>query len=46
MEKITLDDGSIYEGETANGKPHGKGKQIWADGTVEEGQWKDGEFVQ
>jgi len=25
-EKIEMEDGSTYEGETADGKPHGKGK--------------------
>jgi hypothetical protein len=46
MEKLSFNDGSVYEGETVNGKPHGKGKMTYADGRVEEGKWKDGKFVQ
>jgi hypothetical protein len=38
--------GEIYEGETANGKPHGKGKMTYADGRVEEGRWENGAFVE
>jgi hypothetical protein len=33
--------GGIYEGETLNGK----GKMTHPNGTVKEGEWKDGEFV-
>jgi hypothetical protein len=27
-DKITFNDGSVYEGETVNGKPHGKGNAL------------------
>jgi hypothetical protein len=30
-----------YEGELKDGKPHGKGKYVYADGNVYEGDWKD-----
>jgi hypothetical protein len=36
---------AVYEGDFVNGKKHGKGKMTYADGKVEEGEWKDGEFV-
>jgi hypothetical protein len=42
LKLINDDDGSVYEGETVNGKPHGKGKKTYADGRVEEGRWKKG----
>lgn len=29
--KITLKDGSVYEGDLVNDKPHGKGKRTWPD---------------
>ena len=32
----------FYTGECKNGKPHGKGTYIWADGTSYDGEWKDG----
>jgi hypothetical protein len=38
-EKITLKDGSTYEGETKDGKPHGRGKQTWVDGETYEGDF-------
>ena len=44
--KLTLDDGSVYEGDVVGGKPHGKGKMIHPDGRVEEGNWKNGKFVE
>jgi hypothetical protein len=31
-----------YEGEWEDGKHNGKGKYVYADGTVYEGDWKDG----
>jgi len=47
-EKLTLGGGDIYEGETANGKPHGKGKIIKNPGktneTTYEGDFVDGHF--
>ena len=47
MEKITFENGTIYEGETLNGKPNGKGKKTWTDGSgkIEEGNWENGIFV-
>jgi len=42
-EKITLEDGSVYEGELVNGVPHGKGKCTSSTGggivIVYEGDW-------
>ena len=43
--KLKSDDGSVYEGETLNGKPHGKGKMTYKDGRVEEGNWENGKFT-
>ncbi|KAL9188888.1 hypothetical protein ACHAXT_011378 [Thalassiosira profunda] len=40
--KITDADGNIYQGEWAEGKPHGRGTKTWVDGDVYEGEWKDG----
>jgi len=37
--------GCIYEGDFANGWPHGKGKVTCEDGTITEGNWKDGFYV-
>ena len=39
--QIRYDSGDVYEGETQNGKRHGKGKYTWADGDTYEGDWKD-----
>ena len=39
---IKFDSGDVYEGETQNGKRHGKGKYTWADGDFYEGDWKNG----
>ena len=39
--QIRYDGGDVYEGETQNGKRHGKGKYTWADGDTYEGDWKD-----
>jgi hypothetical protein len=36
------EDGSVYEGETTNGKPHGKGKYTYANGNVYEGDFANG----
>ena len=36
---------SVYEGEWVNGKRNGQGTMTYADGRVESGTWKDGEFV-
>ena len=42
FKRIEYDGGDVYEGETQNGKRHGKGKYTWADGDTYEGDWKDG----
>ena len=42
FKRIEYDGGDVYEGETRNGKRHGKGKYTWADGDTYEGDWKDG----
>ena len=34
-------DDVVYVGEFSQGRRHGKGKQIWKDGTVYEGMWED-----
>lgn len=36
---------SVYEGEWVNDKENGQGTKTYADGRVESGTWKDGEFV-
>ena len=36
---------SVYEGEWVNDKKNGQGTKTYADGRVESGTWKDGEFV-
>ena len=41
--KLTYNDGSVYEGDLVNGKPHGKGKLTYIYGSVYEGDWVDGE---
>jgi len=45
MEKLTFEDGSIYEVEILDSKPHGKGKLTLADGSLKEGIWKNGKFL-
>ena len=40
----TFANGNKYTGEWRNNKRNGQGTFTWADGTVEEGIWKDGEF--
>ena len=42
MAILKLDDGSLYEGEVVDGKPHGKGKQILTNGSIYEGDFADG----
>jgi hypothetical protein len=37
--------GHKYVGEYRNGKRHGQGTYTWADGRVEKGKWRDGEFL-
>ena len=42
MGKITFEDGSIYEGDLVNGKPHGNGKMTFIDDDFYEGDFVDG----
>jgi hypothetical protein len=44
--RLTFEDGSVYEGDYADGKKNGNGKMVYPDGKVEEGEWKDGEFIE
>ena len=37
--------GSQYEGQWLNNKKHGFGKATYANGTVKEGLWKNGDFI-
>ena len=41
-EKVMLEDGHEYEGQwnTKTNMKHGKGYQIWYDGSIYEGYWK------
>ena len=41
-EALNLADGSSYEGEHRNGKPHGSGEQTWRDGRRFRGDFRDG----
>ena len=36
-------DGSSYEGQWQNDKPHGQGVAQYSDGSCYQGQWQDGE---
>ena len=36
-----MEKGSIYLGQFKHGKRHGRGRQIWTDGSYYEGYWKD-----
>jgi len=42
--KLKLEDGSVYEGDIVNGKPHGKGKITSTTGNVEEGNFVKGKL--
>ena len=42
IQKLTLLDGSIYEGQVLNSKPHGKGVQVYSNDNRYEGEWKEG----
>jgi len=37
--------GSKYEGQWLNGLKDGYGKTTYADGTIKEGLWKEGDFI-
>ncbi|KAF9660893.1 hypothetical protein SADUNF_Sadunf19G0011100 [Salix dunnii] len=41
VEKV-LPNGDIYTGGLVDGVPHGKGKYLWCDGCMFEGEWKRG----
>jgi len=45
IKNLVFEDGSTYKGDWVNGKPHGKGKLIYADGRIEEGSWKNDKFI-
>lgn len=32
---------AFYQGDLAEGKRHGKGRQIWQTGAIYEGEWED-----
>jgi hypothetical protein len=40
-EKLTFEDGSIYEGDFVKGKKHGKGKYTFPNGNAYEGDFVD-----
>lgn len=37
-----FEDGSHYEGQWADGQPHGTGRQVTAAGDMYDGQWRAG----
>lgn len=39
---LTRSDGRRYEGSFVNDKPDGFGVQIWSDGAIHAGPWKEG----
>jgi hypothetical protein len=39
---VTLPHGHVYEGDFVNGRPHGKGKLIWANGHIFNGDFVNG----
>ena len=43
--KVTLDNGSVYEGDFVNDKRTGKGKYVYSDGGVYEGNFQDDKFM-
>lgn len=44
VETIRYDDGSVYTGQTVNGKRHGKGTLTFADGKIYEGDFVDDKY--
>jgi hypothetical protein len=42
---ISRNGGDVYEGDFVDQSKHGRGKMIYADGRVQEGNWKKNEFV-
>jgi len=42
---VIFNNGDVYIGHWTNNKLNGLGKMIGSDGTVKEGQWKDGDFL-
>ena len=43
--KMTLANGTVYEGDFVDGMFTGKGKLTWANGDVYEGVFVDSEFM-
>lgn len=43
---LTYEDGSIYEGELRDGRPHGQGRFLDTDGTIKDGEFQNGKFRQ
>ena len=41
----TYPNGSVYEGQFEDGKPHGRGRITYADGGTYEGDWVRGEIT-
>jgi len=41
-EKLTYENGAVYEGDVVDGQPHGKGKKTLDDTSAYEGDWIDG----
>ena len=39
--KVTLGKGITFNGQMKDGVRHGKGVQVWEDGSRFEGEWKD-----
>mgnify|MGYP000878675882 FL=1 len=42
LEPYEVEEGAIYIGQWKNGKKHGRGEQIWPDGTYHKGYWRNG----
>ena len=41
---VTMDDGSVFTGDwnIATNMRHGQGNQVWQDGSIYDGYWKNG----
>ena len=42
---FTWENGDMYKGEWNNNKEHGQGTMTYADETIEQGLWENGEFI-
>ncbi|AVK76618.1 F-box domain containing protein [Pandoravirus neocaledonia] len=42
--RLTMMNGRVYQGQLAEGRPHGRGAGIEVDGYRREGEWVDGKF--